>query len=554
MMNWEREIISLSDEFKSRFEKDFCKKGFLQTDFDTLFKDYYQKTSNLYEITIQFNTKINISDLEKRLIEFDEDFMLTQFSGIFFKRLLQNHICRLIYSNPERNPQLFKELYDDLGELFQLAYFDNITIHICNEFRALKDKVGVSLSDIKEIIKDLNERIPIKRKQKILDFYKNIENELICKNKTHHNYCESTLYEQPKYSAILSPSDPNERSNYLYKLIYLKTGEKNHFYINLNVIDELIKFTSNPLGLALFINKIVNNIATLTLGDHFKVYKSIKYLSQFKDEGDGLFKILTIYDELRKILVNEKPSYLVCERLPQIRDLLYYYSEGVIPKEYTDQESIAIGLTNAIKIKDTRVVNWYFEYYDGLPENIEEIIKELKVTFDDIIEYKKVDESKSVILNTFLEIVSLEVFVTNQQLYNLEILLDYLKNGAIDQLPFKKIINFTITKIELDFADYIKLIESLKDKMVNESVRYFCRKIRFRVRFITSTSMLEALNTEFFNDFNNDQIITSISRLSLTQYINIRDQLIVNSSMEIINSILNYLSRKFYDIDYLLSV
>ena len=66
--------------------------------------------------------------------------------------------------------------------------------------------------------------------------------------------------------------------------------------------------------------------------------------------------------------------------------------------------------------------------------------------------------------------------------------------------------------------------------------------------------MLEALNTEFFNDFNNDQIITSISRLSLTQYINIRDQLIVNSSMEIINSILNYLSRKFYDIDYLLSV
>ena len=322
----------------------------------------------------------------------------------------------------------------------------------------------------------------------------------------------------------------------------------------MNVIDELIKFTSNPLGLALFINKIVNNIATLTLGDHFKVYKSIKYLSQFKDEGDGLFKILTIYDELRKILVNEKPSYLVCERLPQIRDLLYYYSEGVIPKEYTDQESIAIGLTNAIKIKDTRVVNWYFEYYDGLPENIEEIIKELKVTFDDIIEYKKVDESKSVIVNTFLEIVSLEVFVTNQQLYNLEILLDYLKNGAIDQLPFKKIINFTITKIELDFADYIKLIESLKDKMVNESVRYFCRKIRFRVRFITSTSMLEALNTEFFNDFNNDQIITSISRLSLTQYINIRDQLIVNSSMEIINSILNYLSRKFYDIDYLLSV
>lgn len=85
MMNWEREIISLSDEFKSRFEKDFCKKGFLQTDFDTLFKDYYQKTSNLYEITIQFNTKINISDLEKRLIEFDEDFMLTQFSGIFLR-------------------------------------------------------------------------------------------------------------------------------------------------------------------------------------------------------------------------------------------------------------------------------------------------------------------------------------------------------------------------------------------------------------------------------------------------------------------------------------
>ncbi len=551
MINWEREIISLSDDFKSRFEKDFCKRGFMQTDFDILFKDFHQKTSNLYETTIRFDTKINISNIEKKLIEFDEDFMLTQFSGIFFKRLLQNHICRLIYSDPEHNPQLFKELYDDLGELFQLAYFDYITIHICNEFRALKDKVGVSLSEIKEIIKDLNERIPTKKKRKVLDFYLNVEKELIRRKKKDPNYYESTLCKQPKYSAILSPSDPNERSYYFYKLIYPQTGEKNHFYINLNVIEELIKFTSNPLGLALFINKIINNIGTLTLEDHFKVYKSMKYLSQFKDEGDGLFEVLTIYNELRKILVNEKPSYLVCERLPQIRDLLSYYSEGVIPKKYTDQESIAIGLTNAIRIRDTRVVNWYFEYYDGLPENIENIIKELKVTFNDIIEYKMIDDSKSQIVNKFLEIVSFEAFVTDKHLDNLQVLLDYLKNGAIDQLPFKKIINLTITKIELDFADYIKLIESLKDKLGNDPVRYFCRNIRSRVRFITSTSLLEALNTEFFNDFNNDQIFTSISRLSLSQYINIRDQLLVNSSKRIINSILIYLSRKFYDIDYL---
>ena len=274
-------------------------------------------------------------------------------------------------------------------------------------------------------------------------------------------------------------------------------------------------------------------------------------MSQFKIGEDEIINVLAIYNELRKIFISEKQSYFLGEKLPRIRDIFNYYTKGTEAKKYSDQDSISIALTNAIKNKDTNLVNWYFESFDGLPESIEEVVKGLKVTFNDVIEYKKIDNANSQVVNKFFEIVSFTVFVTEQHLDNLQILVEYLKKGALDSLPFKKIINLTITNIELGYEEYLKVLDNLRNKMEYIPVRYFCRNIRYRVRILQGLSLLEAINIGFFNDFNSEQVHNSLHQLNRSQYISIRDKLLLNPSSSIISTILGYLSRKFFDLDYL---
>lgn len=544
MIDWESQLQILSSNFQRDYETFNLHKLLSQLEFDLIFEEYYPKLISLFDKAIIENYEIEIPFLENQFIKADEEFGIDLFAGIFYKRILQNHLDRLIHKNPTRSSKYLNLIEEDLRNLFQLPTLECLIKHINNELILINSSNFGYLIDCDKFTKSQGFYIGDKHQSIIIEICKSLGRNL------EDNYSAVAIYnEHMRYNSITAPSTPLERAGYLVDLMYFYDYSKLHF-IDLNLVDQVYEFLESQIGLELFVNRLVSQVQTRTMEQNINIYLSLKYHYDI-NHLNKYSPLLELYDNLRRIWINIPITIDLNNAKLQIRDIINFYLSNNPPGIYDDTDSIGKFFANAIKQKDIKEIETFYKNYDEIPEIEDLIISKCDLSCDQVKDFASSYKCRSPVIEKFIKDLLFKTSINCEELNAPNVLSERLLSGELEIYGSEEIWGNIASKITINYGEYKTLLLQIKENENLSSVEYFKDNICYQVRFKDGVSLLSAMGENFFEGFTNSQICRSLESLFYADYLSIK-QVLFNSKEDSVSErlIIFYLSRKFYDLDY----